>query len=381
MTISAGAIFLLELFNHLRSKESRATPLAEGINLDISKQTALSNTFYLFIGVIFLFTLIDLYVHGIIILGDRTRYSIFNEYEARIRHISMLIWIFAPLSLIKIFPTWTRIGMFFWSIIFPVLVLDRNRLLMALFSVAIVFFILNWTRVTPKAKKLIAASLALLCVGVFSLVGEIRSGSNGIVSTYTDSRTTQITLMGVKDVAAACKVPEYLPVSQHVRDLPQSLQWLILYAASPIYNLAMQDTCAISDPSFLKAQVIPLWKRFNSTGGPLLVSPRLNVGTEAMPFFLAFGALGVLVCIIAEYLILKLSAEALLRQKSLFSLLLFLRFSYCAVFFGFAPQFFLWTTLGFVLVILSAKRIFSFLQRNPDFLETLLSSFDAPKKS
>lgn len=332
------------------------TPQTSAPQLDMAlsnvNRKSLRITLGLFIATVVIFTLADLYFHGVIILGDRTRYSIFNSYEQKIRNISSLVWMLAPLAFLPLASLKTRLSIFAWAFIFPILVLDRNRLLMALFGTLIMVCLKYLYKLPAKTKYTLMASAIIGGIVIFAGFGFIRSGTTGIVSTYSDPRSLQIRLMGHVDRPYECEIPQYLPLNEEVKKISPTLQWIVLYAASPIYNLSIQDVCDIRDDSNLKAQIIPLWKKDKTILTPLLVSPRLNVGTEAMPFYLALGISGVILCLLLEYGILKFSAQWFLSAPNVFRFLIFLRVSYCAFFFGFAPQFYLWTTVGTILVVL-----------------------------
>lgn len=353
-TGAAALIVLCEIFFHRRQRKIDSS-LKGPITVQKGSASALEIILGAFCCTILAASILDLYVHGVILFEERWRYSVFTEFERRIRHISLLVWTFAPISISGLFSRRTRVFLIFWAIAFPILVLDRNRLLAGLYSALATWLLLNWDQFQQTKKYLVIAIATLSCIVTFCGLGMIRSGNNAILSTYQDSRLSQLAVMGTPQPQFSCSIPDHLPVQENIKTLPPSLQWLALYMASPIYNLEIQHRCDIRDSSLLKAQIIPLWKRYNSPGEPLLVSPRMNVGTEALPFYLALGPIGLLLCLFLAVVTLKLSAGFLKKAQDVFSLLIFLRLSYCAIFFCFAPQFFLWTTFGFVALILCVR--------------------------
>jgi hypothetical protein len=74
---------------------------------------------------------------------------------------------------------------------------------------------------------------------------------------------------------------------------------------------------------------------------------------------MAFGITGIFTALLGAYAILKLSLIHFLNNSNIFNFLIFLRLSYCAMMMGFAPQFYTWTTFGFVVLIKTIERLSS----------------------
>lgn len=326
-------------------------------------KSSLKKILNVFIVVVVLFGLLDLLVHGVVIL-DPSNYATFNPLEARIRHISSLVWIFAPLSLFKYYSRGLRLVLFAWSILFPVLTLDRNRLMMALILFGITYSLVRLTNAHLQKRLLGTFFLIAVAAGLFGSLGSVRSGSDSIVNTYTAVNTLdeQLKNVNINVSDLKCQIPAVVPIKESLQAFPFALQWLIVYTSSPIYNLSIQHECNLRDSSLLWAQIVPLWKRFNSVGSPLLITPYLTASTEAMPFYLAFGITGLFVCLLMEFFLLKQAAAFFFRQQSFFSLIILLRFIYCAIFFAFAPQFYLWSTLGICSIALACDGIMRALE-------------------
>lgn len=295
---------------------------------------------------------LDLWSHGLVMFNNPMDYSKFLPHEAWLRHFSSLCWILAPIGLLLPFPKPIKASLVIWAFIFPILVVDRNRFLMAFFSSAFTLYFMDLPSVWRKKINLLALSIACLAVIGFIVVGEKRVGKDGIHLQYIQ-RSEPVPL------DKPCDLPARLPIKEGLEKKPAGFQWIFLYVTTPIYNLSVQMKCEIKDSSLLKAQLIPLWKRHNKVGAPYLVSMGQNAGTEFMPFFLAFGIMGIFLVLIGEYFLLRWSLHAFSIDGNIFNFLVLVKLSYCALLTGFAPQFFTWTNLGFIFVIKVAERISS----------------------
>jgi hypothetical protein len=289
---------------------------------------------------------LDLYHHGLVFLTPYT-YATFTPFQSWIRNFSSLCWVLIPIAMLCRFNVFYRVLLIVWPLLFPVLVYDRNRLLMAFFSLMIT---LLFNRKVRSSKKVGLGIVVTTFIGLLSFIvlGNGRVGSEGIMAHYK-ATTNNV------ELARACNLPKLLPVKEEIKNLPTAFQWLFLYGTASVYNLGVQFKCKVEDASLLKAQLIPLWRRYNQAGQPLLVSSGLNVATEILPFYLAFGVSGIFFVLILEFLILRYFMIKSVREKSLISFFIFLRLAYCAFFVGFAPQFFIWTTLGFLIVMKSIE--------------------------
>jgi hypothetical protein len=168
---------------------------------------------------------------------------------------------------------------------------------MAFFGLIMTFFLNRKARSNVKVALGIIAT-AFLGILFFIIVGNGRVGSTGVMAHY-EATTNNV------ELATACNLPKLLPVKEEIKKLPPAFHWIFLYGTGSVYNLGVQYKCKVRDDSLLKAQLVPLWKRFNQVGQPLLVSSGLNVATEMLPFYLAFGWSGIFLVLILEFLILR----------------------------------------------------------------------------
>jgi hypothetical protein len=208
--------------------------------------------------------------------------------------------------------------------LFPILVIDRNRLFASVFSFALVI-LLRRDETRPLPWKGVGF-LALAGISIFSILGILRSGP-------LDSIT--------------------LPFSALYRASPVGLKWLLLYGSAGPYNFSSMLAKHYSNASFLINQVVPMSGSVATAGTDIpLDAPTINVGTEFFPFLLALGPFGAVAAVFVLYTLLLWSVRRLRPSVPLFSLLIFLRVSYVCVMSPFAPQAFTWTNVGFVVVCL-----------------------------
>jgi hypothetical protein len=235
-----------------------------------------------------------------------------------------MCWALPPIGLLCVRKPWLRRLLVVTGLVFPVLVIDRNRLFASLFAIALVI-VLRRDESAPLPWKRIAL-LALAGASVFSLLGLLRSGP----------------LTGVK-----------LPFGELYSAAPQGIKWLLLYVTAGPYNFASIEAKQYIDASFLIHQVVPLSGSVATAGtGIPLDAPTVNVGTEFFPFLLAWGPAGAVASIVALYAWLRWSVRRLWPNVPLFGLLIFLRMAYVCVMAPFAPQAFIWTNVDFIVLCL-----------------------------
>ncbi|KAA8921500.1 hypothetical protein CEK64_01780 [Xanthomonas sontii] len=271
-----------------------------------------------------LFCLLDLLLFPIPLLHNPCAYADLSPLQAHVRHVSNMCWILPPIGLLCVRERSVRSALLLAGFAFPVLVIDRNRLFAAVFSVGLLLLLrrdparpLPWKRV-----------LALLCAGAaaFSLLGTLRSGSLDSVA---------------------------LPFGALYRAAPQGIKWLLLYIGAGPYNFGALLSKGYANASFLINQLVPLSGSIATAGtGIPLDAPNINVGTEFLPFLLAGGPGAALAAMLALYAALLWSVRLLGRGVALFNLLVFLRIAYACVMSPFAPQAFTWTNAGFVALCL-----------------------------
>lgn len=279
---------------------------------------------FAFCALVALFCLLDLALFPIPLFDKPSAYAQMEGGREHIRHVSAWCWVLPPVGLLCARRRWLRWGMVLAGIVFPILVIDRNRIFASLFAVALVWVMrreegrrLPWTSVV---------ALALAGMALFAALGILRSGP----------------LEGVT-----------LPFGALYRASPPGVKWLLLYVSAGPYNFASMLAKHYENADFLLNQVVPLRGSIATAGtGIPLDSPTINVGTEFFPFLMALGPGGALAAILALYGLLVWSARRLRASTSLFSLLIFLRMAYVAAMAPFAPQAFTFMSAGFLALCL-----------------------------
>lgn len=336
-----GAFSLLFIMDYGVSKNPSVYP--DKLHINVTSDETQVLLFGIVSAFIILMGIADLVDHGVVILNPLT-YSVFLPHQAWVRHFSSLCWILGPIALCLPFSKMTKLTLLFWAFFFPVLVVDRNRLLMAFFSTVLSLYFIGIGEELRKRMKIISVFSIILAITCFIILGQKRAGEFSIHNQYAP-QSAPIPL------PRPCNLPRTLPAKEAFKNLSAGFQWIFLYTTTPVYNLSVQYKCETHDTSLLKAQLIPLWKKSNTVGAPYLVAYAQNAGTELMPFYMFFGAGGIFLALILEYLILRYAFYLYMKDSNIFNFLIVLRLSYCALFAGFAPQFFTWTTLGFIFVI------------------------------
>jgi hypothetical protein len=274
-------------------------------------------------GVLF-FCLLDLTLFPIPLIDNPSSYANMEGGHEHIRHISDMCWALAPIGLLCARSKWLRNLLVAAGLIFPVLVIDRNRIFASLFSFALVVVFRR-----DESRPLPWKSIGFLVLAggtIFSVLGMLRSGTLDTVT---------------------------LPFSAMYRAAPQGIKWLLLYISAGPYNFGAMLAKHYSNASFLINQVVPMAGSVATAGTDIpLDAPNINVGTEFFPFLMALGPWGAVASIVALYAMLWWSVRRLRPPVSLFSWLIFLRMSYVCVMSPFAPQAFTWTNGGFIVLCL-----------------------------
>jgi|GEM_PF-375024 len=273
-----------------------------------------------FAGLIVLFCLLDLGLFPIPLLDKPSSYAVMKNGREHIRHVSDMCWVLPPIGLLCARSKWLRNALIVIGFLFPVLVIDRNRLFASVFSFALVI-VLRRDEARPLPWKSVGL-LGLAGSGVFSLLGILRSGPLDHIT---------------------------LPFSALYRASPLGIKWLLLYGSAGPYNFSTILARHYSNASFLINQVVPMNGSVATAGTDIpLDAPTINVGTEFFPFLMALGPVGAVAAIFVLYGLLRWSVQRLRRTVPLFSLLIFLRVAYVCVMSPFAPQAFTWTNVGFI---------------------------------
>lgn len=266
------------------------------------------------------FCLLDVALFPIPLFSDPSSYATLSPLRSHLRHISNMCWILPPIALLCVRHRGLRTAMVLVGFVFPIVVIDRNRIFAGLFSFVVVLLLRR-----DPARQLPWKRIALLVMAggaVFSVLGALRSGSLATVA---------------------------LPFSAFYRAMPQGVQWLLLYISAGPYNFGAILAKGYVNASFLVNQLVPLSGSIATAGTSIpLDAPNINVGTEFFPFLMAWGAPGALVALLALYAALLWSVRRLNASLSIFQVLIFLRIAYACLMSPFAPQAFTWTNFAFI---------------------------------
>jgi hypothetical protein len=270
-------------------------------------------------GVLF-FCALDLALFPVALIHDPSMYATMEGGHEHIRRISDLCWILPVIGMLCTHNRPVRYALVACGLLFPVLVVDRNRIFAGVAALALVMIFRR-----DPARPLPWRGVALLGVigmAAFSVLGMLRSGSVATVA---------------------------LPFGDFYQSAPAGIQWLLLYISAGPYNFASMVAKGYHNPDFLMNQLVPLRGSIATFGTDIpLDASNVNVGTEFLPFLLAWGPLGAMAALAALYLLMRWSVRRIAASRSLFSLLIFLRMAYVCLMAPFAPQAFIWMNFGFI---------------------------------
>ncbi|NHF68293.1 hypothetical protein [Xanthomonas hortorum] len=274
--------------------------------------------------VVTVFCIVDVALFPTPLFSDPSSYATLSPLRSHVRHISNMCWILPPIALLCVRHRGLRAAMVTLGFVFPIVVIDRNRIFAGLFSFVLVMLLRR-----DPARRLPWKTIGLLVLaggGVFSILGALRSGSLATVA---------------------------LPFSALYRAMPQGVQWLLLYISAGPYNFGAILAKGYVNASFLVNQLVPFSGSIATAGTSIpLDAPNINVGTEFFPFLMAWGAPGALIALLALYAGLVWSVRLLNVSLSIFHVLIFLRLAYACLMSPFAPQAFTWTNFGFIALCL-----------------------------
>lgn len=273
-----------------------------------------------FAGLVAAFCLLDLALFPIPLFNNPSAYAVMEGGHEHIRHVSDMCWVLPPIGLLCARNRWLRNTLIAVGFLFPVLVIDRNRVFATVFSFALLIM-LRRDEARPLPWKAVGL-LGFVGVSVFSVLGMLRSGPLDHVT---------------------------LPFGAMYRAAPEGIKWLLLYVSAGPYNFSAILAKGYLNADFLIHQVVPLSGSVATAGTTIpLDASNINVGTEFFPFLMALGPFGAVVSIVGLYAMLLWSVQRLRPTVPLFSLLIFLRVSYVCVMAPFAPQAYTWTNAGFI---------------------------------
>ncbi|CAM0999802.1 Oligosaccharide repeat unit polymerase [Rhodanobacter sp. Root179] len=273
-----------------------------------------------FAGLVAAFCLLDLALFPIPLFNNPSAYAVMEGGHEHIRHVSDMCWVLPPIGLLCARNRWLRNTLIAVGFLFPVLVIDRNRVFATVFAFALLIM-LRRDEARPLPWKAVGL-LGFVGVSVFSILGMLRSGPLDHVT---------------------------LPFGAMYRAAPEGIKWLLLYVSAGPYNFSAILAKGYVNADFLIHQVVPLSGSVATAGTTIpLDASNINVGTEFFPFLMALGPFGAVVSIVGLYAMLLWSVQRLRPTVPLFSLLVFLRVSYVCVMAPFAPQAYTWTNAGFI---------------------------------
>jgi hypothetical protein len=275
------------------------------------------------------FGVLDLLINGVKIL-DPGSYAEFHGYGRYFRHFSTMCWLLIPIGVLCIKSKYLRSLFFVYALIFPIIIVDRNRLLLSFFACFfcyIVFFD-GWKRTGTNVALL---SLVLL---LFSALGAYRSGSSFDVQSSGEY---------VRE--------GFLPLRALFFELPSFLRQIVLYITTPVVNYSIVYSLDFYNSDFLLSQLSPFGRaEFDEYPFSPVPVKRFNVGTEFFPQ-LMYGGVFLSWC---SFFLMCVSFLLVIRylrfSKSIFSLIIFLKIAHSIVFLGFAPQFFIFYNFAFVVL-------------------------------
>lgn len=270
---------------------------------------------------------------------DPLTYSDISGPGRLVRHISMLCWILIPFAVLFIRQTLLKYSLISYALIFPILIIDRNRFFLSIYSLFFCYLIQTRGFSALQKKRLIHLSIfcILACLLIFGLIGQMKS------------RAADLLVLNSGNIL----LKSHYPLSSAYYFLPGFLQQIVIYITAPFLNLVTIIDKQFINPEFLLSQFSPFSRDLYpvSPEAPILIK-RFNVGTEFYPFLL-YGGLPLAVLAMTMVYTAFTTVYCLFRKYSnIFTFLIFLKLSYNVILMGFGPQIFMLYNLGFVVLML-----------------------------
>jgi len=312
----------------------------------IKKSTADILIIAIFSLVVLLSGPVDIYINGFKLLQPDT-YADFIGVGRFVRHFSSLCWLFVPIAFLFVKNKKLKVLLVAYAIIFPILIIDRNRLLLSLYALFFCHSILY----NIKRPWFFYFNVIALVLFVFSLIGFYRSGDSFVI-----------------DTSGSVLIDGYYPLKEYFFYFPRFAQQIILYISTPIFNFGYIYSLDFKNSIFLISQISPFSReQFELYPYSPILVPRFNVGTEFFPQLMYGGVYLVCLSLVFMLIVFMMSVFYLKKAKNIFSLLIFLKVSHTVLFMGFAPQFYILLNFAFLVVMFFLHFCSMFL--NASFIE------------
>lgn len=287
---------------------------------------------------------LDVLTNGFKIL-DPASYAELSSIGRYVRHVSSLCWTLIPIAFVYYSNNRkVRLSIVMYALIFPILIVDRNRLFLSFYSLALCIAASN-----PQFRLKHAVSLVVALLLVFGIVGLFRSGSEAFM---------------VESSGDFIKEGMY-PLRSYYYYLPQQIQQIVLYITTPLFNFATVLSTDFRSDTFLLSQISP----FNRESfelypySPILI-PRFNVGTEFFPWLLYGGFLWVIFPVFIMILTFFWSVSLHKKYRNMYTFLIFIKISHTVLFSAFAPQFFILLNFAFIVMMIGLWSLSSLKSKN-----------------
>ncbi|MBL9030058.1 MAG: hypothetical protein JNK42_06305 [Caedimonas sp.] len=330
-----------------------------------------------------IFCIVDLLIRGPLLFTNPSKYDTLSSTETYIRYITIMCWSLIPISFFCTENKPIKTIFFITAILFPILVVDRNRFLSSMYAFSVVFIVLNKEKMKKenfvKFLKRITFFLILIStcsLMIFSFVGEKRSSIETLLF-YQKKITKPLIDKDKYDKLKNIneKDMQKLNIKGYIDNMPTPLKWLLIYSSASVFNFAAIQNIDYRDTDYLNYQLFRFFRhdipvnRKELTPKPIPFPP-LSACTEFFPFFLYGGATFVMYAFLLIGIIYFTFLNRLSKfPSSIFLLLGFLKMSYCCITLSFGTQFFRLTNLVFLVLMIFMHKI-----ANSRLLDPLLTS-------
>lgn len=117
-----------------------------------------------------LFGPLDIYINGFKLLNPES-YTVFNGIGRYIRHITTLSWILIPITFIFINNRPLKFLLFFYALLFPILIVDRNRLFLSSYTFILCYSLSGFINNNNKNKLTFKLTVVMILAYLFFIAG------------------------------------------------------------------------------------------------------------------------------------------------------------------------------------------------------------------